>query len=115
MLLRRQWLATAAFIVLGIGLTANSQLGQPAISILYGVVSLLLVPVCLLRFGALALVVLGFLSNLLPGTPLTTDLSAWYSGPTVLAIAVILALTAYAFHTAVAGRPLFKGGFLEPD
>ncbi len=45
---------------------------------------------------------------------LTTDLSAWYAGTTVAAVAVLLALTAYAFHTAVAGRPLFKAGFLEP-
>jgi hypothetical protein len=28
---------------------------------------------------------------------------------------VMLALTGYAFHTAVAGRPLFKAGFLEPN
>jgi hypothetical protein len=46
---------------------------------------------------------------------LTTDLSAWYAGSTLAAVAIILALTAYAFHTAVAGRPLFKAGFLEPD
>jgi hypothetical protein len=30
-------------------------------------------------------------------------------------VAIVLALTAYAFHTAVAGRPLFKAGFLESD
>ena len=28
---------------------------------------------------------------------------------------LVLALTAYAFHTAVAGRPLFKSGFLESN
>jgi hypothetical protein len=47
--------------------------------------------------------------------PLTTDLLAWYAGTTVATVAVVLALTAYAFHTAVAGRPLFKAGFFEPD
>jgi len=46
---------------------------------------------------------------------LTTDLSAWYAGPTMAAFALVLALTAHAFHTAVAGRPLFKGGFLESE
>jgi hypothetical protein len=30
-------------------------------------------------------------------------------------LAAVLALTAYAFHTALAGRPLFKAGFLERD
>jgi hypothetical protein len=27
----------------------------------------------------------------------------------------VLALAGYAFHTAVAGRPLFKAGFLDAD
>jgi hypothetical protein len=28
---------------------------------------------------------------------------------------LVLALTAYAFHTVVAGRPLFMAGFLQPN
>jgi hypothetical protein len=48
--------------------------------------------------------------------PLTTDLSAWYASTTIFAVVVVvLAPAAYAFHTAVAGRPLFKAGFLEPN
>jgi hypothetical protein len=46
---------------------------------------------------------------------LTTDLSTWYASTTVSLIVGTLALTAYAFHIAVAGRPLFKAGFLEAD
>jgi serine/threonine protein kinase len=46
---------------------------------------------------------------------LTADFSTWYASTTVFLLVVILALTAYAFHTAMAGRPLFKAGFLEPD
>jgi hypothetical protein len=56
-----------------------------------------------------------FVGESLRSSPLTTDLSAWYSGSAVFSIAIVLALTAYAFHTAVAGRPLFKAGFLESD
>ena len=48
-------------------------------------------------------------------SPLTTAFSAWYANPTIFLVIVVLALTGYAFHTAVAGRPLFKAGFLEPD
>ncbi len=51
----------------------------------------------------------------LPGYPLTTDVSAWYAGTTVAVAGAVLALTAYAFHTAVAGRPLFKAGFLDSE
>ena len=31
------------------------------------------------------------------------------------AIASVLMLTAYALYTALAGRPLFKAGFLDTD
>jgi hypothetical protein len=50
----------------------------------------------------------------LGGVPIA-DFSTWYASTTVFVLVAILALTAYAFHTAVAGRPLFKAGFLEPD
>jgi hypothetical protein len=66
----------------------------------------------LIRFGLLPLIVLFFLGDL-TNTPITTDLSAWYAGGMILNFVIILALTAYAFHTARAGRPLFKEGFLE--
>jgi len=56
-----------------------------------------------------------FVDLLLVSFVLTTDLSVWYASSTEVVVVLVLALTAYAFHTAVAGRPLFKGGFLEPD
>jgi hypothetical protein len=46
---------------------------------------------------------------------LSTDVSTWHASTTISLILVTLALTAYAFHIAVAGRPLFKAGFLEAD
>jgi hypothetical protein len=47
--------------------------------------------------------------------PLTTDLSARYSGGTVFPVAIVPRGDCLRFHTAVAGRPLFKEGFLESD
>ena len=67
----------------------------------------------LIRFGVLPMIVGIFVSSILPEFPLTTDFSTWYVASTLFALATVLALTAYAFHTAVAGRPLFKEGFLE--
>jgi len=52
-------------------------------------------------------------STILPEFPLTTNFSNWYAGSTLFVLASVLALTVYAFHTAMAGRPLFKEGFLE--
>ena len=69
----------------------------------------------MLWFGVLQMVLTGFVGLLLYEFVLTTDLSVWYAGGTIAAVVIVLALTAYAFHTAVAGRPLFKTGFLEPD
>ena len=45
--------------------------------------------------------------------PITTDFSAWYAGSAIFTLACIVALTGYAFHTALGGRPLFKARFLE--
>jgi len=112
--LRRQWLMAAVFIALCVGLNAASLSGHPAFA-LYGFLPASVLLAGLLRFGVFPVVVLGFVGQSLMDSPLTTDFSAWYSGGTVFPVAIILALTAYAFHTAVAGRPLFKAGFLESD
>jgi len=110
--LRRQWLMAAVFIALLVGPSVFN--GGHLTTALLGALTSLLVLVGLLRFGVLPVVVMMFVRQL-SSSPLTTDLSAWYSGSAVFSIAIVLALTAYAFHTAVAGRPLFKAGFLESD
>ena len=112
--LRRQWLMAAVFIALGVGFSALFNGGHLATALLSALGSSLVL-VGLLRFGVLPVVVLFFVPMSPQSFPLTTDLSAWYSGIAVFSIAIVLALTAYAFHTAVAGRPLFKAGFLESD
>jgi hypothetical protein len=112
--LRRQWLMAAVFIALLLGLSALYNGGHLAPALLSALASSLVL-VGLLRFGVLPVVVLFFVPMSPQSFPLTTDLSAWYSGSTVFAVAIVLALTAYAFHTAVAGRPLFKAAFLESD
>jgi serine/threonine-protein kinase len=112
--LRRQWLMAAVFLALLLGLSALYNGGHLAPALLSALASSLVL-VGLLRFGVLPVVVLFFVPMSPQSFPLTTDLSAWYSGSTVFAVAIVLALTAYAFHTAVAGRPLFKAAFLESD
>ena len=111
--LRRQWLAAAALILLwAVGGFASANSWIVAVSaILFSA----LFAATLLRFGGLLPTIVCFfvgndLTDLLMG-----NFSTWYANTTVLLVLVILALTAYAFHTAVAGRPLFKVGFLESD
>jgi hypothetical protein len=112
-LLRGQWLAAAAFVLLG----ASTAFGDahPGIMAVVQISFFTLFAATLLRFGGLLpTIVCLFVGNTLGGFPFA-DFSNWYASTTILVLVVILALTAYAFHTAVAGRPLFKTGFLEPD
>ena len=110
--LRRQWLAAAAMILLwsSLGIGEHSWIaavGSALFSALFAAT--------LLRFGGLLpTIVCFFVGNELTDL-LTTDLSTWYAGTTISLIVVTLTLTAYAFHIAVAGRPLFNAGFLEAD
>ncbi|HXN50208.1 MAG TPA: serine/threonine-protein kinase, partial [Bryobacteraceae bacterium] len=113
---RRMWLAEAACIV-GITLTIASSIGFDHLG-LFDWVTIPLYAVLLVfiltRFGVLALIV-AFSVAALDRFPLTADLSTWYAGSSLFAIASVLVLTAYASYTALAGRPLFKTGFLDSD
>jgi hypothetical protein len=112
-LLRRQWLAAAAFVLLG----ASAALGDahPWIRLVSEISFFALFAANLLRFGGLLpTIVCIFVGNILGDFPIA-DFSTWYASTTVFVLVVFLALTAYAFQTAVAGRPLFKAGFLESD
>jgi len=111
-LLRKQGIAVAVFVLLFGAVTGLLFSGHPVIGAGFGVLAISFFLTALLRFGVLAAIVCIFVP---PDLPLTTDLSVWYSGPTVFVVAIVLALTAYASHTAVAGRALFKAGFLDPD
>jgi hypothetical protein len=113
MLLLREWLAAAAFVLLG----ASTAIGDahPGIRAVGEISFYTLFAATLLRFGGLLpTIVCIIVGNTLGGIPIA-DFSTWYASTTVFVLVVILVLTAYALHTAVAGRPLFKAGFLEPD
>jgi hypothetical protein len=68
----------------------------------------------LIRFGVLSATVASFVASILTQFPLTTHISAWYSGPTLLAVSAVLALVIWSFHVALAGRPLLRDEVLEP-
>lgn len=110
-LLRKDWLSITMIVVPVAGPAAIAgRLSGVFFGLLLG--SFILV---LTRFGVLPFIV-AFWVNLDVGAfPLTTDFSVWYAGANVFILTVFLAITAFAFHTAIAGRPLFKPGFLDPD
>ena len=66
-----------------------------------------------LRFGFLAVLVGSFVLQAVPFVPWTTDLSAWYAGRMMLAVALLGALLAYGLVTALAGRSILKDPMME--
>ncbi len=109
---RRTWLTAAIFVVVFISIGFGHVGLFDWVSVPLSAALLVFV---LMRFGLLALIVAFSVAGTLGNFPLTADLSTWYVGSSLFALASVLALTAYALYTALAGRPLFKAGFLDSD
>jgi hypothetical protein len=113
LIFRKEWLAAAAFVifftVIGtLATDANPWMAVPIRLLQYSVMLYVM-----LRCGLFPYVVGSCVASVLVLFPITTDFSAWYAGSAIFALTIIVGLTGYAFHTALAGRPLVKAGFLE--
>jgi hypothetical protein len=64
------------------------------------------------RFGLLATATTLFVDNIMSDVPLTTSLAAWWSGPMIASLVMLIALGWLAYSAARAGQPLF-GKLLE--
>ena len=67
------------------------------------------------RFGLLATIVSVFVDFSTTLAPITFDPSVPYVASSYLIVGTVLALAAYGFHTALAGRPVFGAGFLKDE
>jgi serine/threonine-protein kinase len=109
LILRRQALALVAWAVLGIAINAraissgNIPLGVGYLAVFVSTWALLLARVGIVASMAM-LVTLAALETF----PMTFEFSAWYASTTLLALGTLFGLTAFAFHTSLAGRPLFS-------
>jgi hypothetical protein len=104
-------LAAAAFALI----FAVVDLSSASHPILSGAASFLILGALafvVLRWGILAMAVAILVSTNIFSAPITPHSSAWYMGSAVFMLAWPLALTAWAFHTAVAGRRLWKTDLL---
>ncbi len=117
-LLRRRSFAMAAMIL---GLTANYVVNHggwlltnapadhfaPSFAdiALFAAVQTAVIVVAV-RFGLLTMMVASFVSVLLPQVPITLDSSVPYASSSRLIVASVIALAAYGWHTALAGRPM---------
>jgi hypothetical protein len=111
-LLRKQWAAAVAFVLLGTAMAAAGSRFDPVASVGILIFGSLAVFV-MIRFGLLALVANAFVYNILQNYPLTTQGSAWYAGISLAGILLIAAMALYGFYTSLGGRPVFGGAVLE--
>jgi hypothetical protein len=105
MMLRSQWAAVISFTAF---FTLLNALGNERVWLgaLIGLLYFGTAAFVIVRFGGLLAFVVGaFVSSLLFDVVLTLDSSAWYFGNTVLLVAVVAALAAWAFYTSTGGRP----------
>jgi serine/threonine-protein kinase len=106
-LLRKQWLAVAVFALLfsvPAALDSNRiYLDIPIMAVVYATAAYFLV-----RFGLVTLATAVFGVDLMMSVPYTLDPSSWYFGTSVAVLLSTVAIAAFAFHSALAGRPLVK-------
>ncbi len=105
LLLRRTWLAIAAYMAL---MVTVYNLGSSPIVLVSHAFYLGLWVFVLFRFGWISAMVSMLVADLLLHFPLTFDFAAWTSSSAFPAILVIAALTIYGFKVSLAGRPAFK-------
>jgi hypothetical protein len=110
-LLRKTWAAAAMLVLFGTAVIFPS--GESA---LYLIPTLLVTGISafvIFRFGLLAALMESLFFVLLLCFPITTDLSAWYSGIGLTGLTLLLAFALYAFHTSLGSQPLFGRASLE--
>jgi serine/threonine-protein kinase len=106
LVLRRDWLATAAFVgvfVLEKALGESELWVIPFLIVVYVVLALLL-----LRYGIVPLIVGMLTADCLLNSPLTLDFTSWYISSSIVSVLVFVAIAGYGFRCAVAGKPLFE-------
>jgi len=98
--LRRDWLAAGVFVLLIVGASAAGS-DAPWIQAPVALVVVSVALAALLRFGLMAYIVGNVVSkSLTDGFPLATDPSKWYTGPTIVVVAVLIAVAIYAYRLA---------------
>jgi Protein kinase domain len=106
MVFRRDWLAAAAFVLMFTGFALLGTTGPLGLAALFAAAGMTLLVIVMLRFGLVALIGTIFAYVLLLLFPMTNDFSAWYAGTSLFALLSVAAVAAFAFHAALAGRPL---------
>ena len=111
-ILRKQWLAAAVFILaLTVNTTANSS--APYVAAFMGAIVWIACLFLLLRYGLFAVMAFMLSVNIPEVFPITANLSAWYSNASIFALLFLVALALYGFRISIAGKPAFAFDLLK--
>jgi serine/threonine protein kinase len=113
LIFRKEWLTAVIFVLFFAALGSLAHTDIALITLPVRLLQLSLMLFVMLRCGLFAYVVGASVAAVLVLFPITADFSAWYAGSAIFTLLCIVALTGYAFYTALGGRTLFKAGFLE--
>ena len=111
-LLRKEWAAAVAWVLLFAVVTAGGSRFDP-VALVGALIFSSLAVFVMIRFGLLALVVNWVVYHILESFPLTTQGSVWYAGISLTGILLMAGLAFYGFYTSLGGRPVFGGAVLE--
>jgi hypothetical protein len=103
--LRKQWLAGLAFVLIFVGMRWAGQGAWYAPLFLLAIWTALVVVA--LRFGLFATMCLVFLIDTPLDMMFTTDFSAWYGQSSWVMVAIVIAAAVWGFRTSLGGRTLF--------
>jgi len=113
LLVKKDWIAAIVIVFLGAGAFTSTGDDYFWLSFLAGAVIWLSIYLVLRRFGLLALAVGMTVQNTLVTFPMTTHLSRWYASGAIAGMLVIIAISLFAFHSALAGQQLFSAKVLD--
>jgi serine/threonine-protein kinase len=105
--LRNQYLAAAAWVVILGALTALDS-SDFLVGFAVNLVVYAMWAVFVLRWGLLSLIVGFFVAYVLGSSPIAWHPSAWYFSSIVLTLALILVLAVWGFRTSIGGRTLWR-------
>jgi hypothetical protein len=99
---RRQWAAALAFVLL-FSMLNGLDSDQPTVDAARSFLYFSLLAATVLRWGLTSLTISLVVADLLLVMPATTELSAWYVGQTVLIVALPVVLASWALYTSIGG------------
>jgi len=104
LLLRKEWIAGAAFVAI-LTLATNFGTTTPWVDYPLNALAFVILAVALLRFGLLAAIVTSAVGQILDLGRIL-DFSAWYSGMAIMPFLLIALLVVYGFRISLGGRKL---------